>query len=150
MALSVHQATASDASAQTAETTGTLVVVNKRASTATIVDVESGELLPFTIDVPRTADVDGQGLGRARWIGDGQVAFTGTDGAMHGVYVQDFARSGDTSATLRKLAGFDPEWQTESFDVSPDGKLVILSRFKPRGTVMVADGVPFVKPRAAR
>ncbi len=37
--------TAGDARGQTAETTGTLVVVNKRASTATIVDLGSGETL---------------------------------------------------------------------------------------------------------
>jgi len=36
---------AGDACSQTAEVTGTLVVVNKRASTATIVDVRSGATL---------------------------------------------------------------------------------------------------------
>jgi len=109
------------------------------------VDIESGELLPFTIDVPRPPGALPSGLGRPRWIDGGRaIAFNGASGKQVGVMVQEFAPDRDTTATRREIAGFDPVWNTESFDISPDGSLVILSRTRPGGTVMLAEGVPFV------
>jgi len=110
-----------------------------------VVEIESGEVLPFTIDVPRPSDASAGGLGRPRWLtGGSAIAFTGAAEGQVGVLVQDFARDRDTTASRRKLAGFDPERDTETYDVSPDGSLVILSGFKPGGTVMLAEDVPFV------
>jgi len=50
-----------------------------------------------------------------------------------------------TSSTRRRVAGFDAELMTESFDISPDGKTLILSRGRPAGSVMLAENVPHVK-----
>jgi hypothetical protein len=73
------------------------------------------------------------------------LAFTGADGDRVGVFAQEFdPQVGDTSATRRQLAGFDLEWDTESFDIANDGRVVILSRVRPGGTVMLAENVPFV------
>jgi hypothetical protein len=57
---------------------------------------------------------------------------------------QDFVPGRDTTATRRTLTGFDPEWLTESFDISPDGTRVVVSRIRPGGTVMMAENVPSV------
>ena len=37
------------------------------------------------------------------------------------MFVHEFRPGADTAATRRKLAGFDPEWITDSFELSPDG-----------------------------
>ena len=50
---------------------------------------------------------------------------------------------------MRRLAGFDPVWVTESFEVSLDGSVVILSSVRPGGTVMIAENVPYVTPPRA-
>ena len=65
-------------------------------------------------------------LGRSRWMPDGKaIAFVGLDDAgLTGVFVQDFVPGRDTTATRRKLAGFDPDYITETFAISPhDGAL---------------------------
>ena len=59
---------------------------------------------------------------------------------------QDFDPDRDTTATNRRLAGFDPEWSVESFDITLDGRRITLSRFRPQGSVMMAEGVPMVTP----
>ena len=120
-------------------------------NTLFVVDIESGELITFQTEVPRPTDGLGTALGRPRWFDGGRVlAYTGAEGNRIGVFAQDFVPDRDTTATRRPLAGFDPEWDTESFDVTPDGSVVILSRVRPGGTVMLAENVPFVEGRAGR
>lgn len=118
-----------------------------------VVDVGSGELVPFRILVPQPPGGMAGGLGRPRWFRGGRViAFTGTDVDRVGVFAQDFAPGRDTSSTRRRLGGSDSdsEWDTESFDVSPDGRVLILSRSRRGGTVMLVENVPFVNGRAHR
>ncbi len=69
------------------------------------------------------------------------IAFLGPDpSGATGVFTQAFASSGDTTATRARLAGFDPERPTESFDL--DGERVILAETDQRSDVMAATGLP--------
>ncbi len=83
-------------------------------------------------------------VGRSRWMSDGRrILFTGQDEhGLDGVYVQDFVPGKDTTATRRKLAGFDPDWKTESLGLSPDGRRLVLSETENLFSILVADGVP--------
>ncbi|MFN8012851.1 MAG: protein kinase [Holophagaceae bacterium] len=83
-------------------------------------------------------------VGRSRWMPDGRrIVFTGQDErGLDGVYVQDFVPGKDTTATRRRLAGFDPDWKTESLGLSPDGKRLVLSETENLFSILVADGVP--------
>jgi Tol biopolymer transport system component len=89
---------------------------------------------------------------RGRWMPDGRaIAFIGLDErGAGGVFVQDFVPGRDTSATLRPLAGFDPEAPTESFDLSPDGARLVLAQLDPQFNLMVAEGVAGVAPPGGR
>ena len=52
----------------------------------------------------------------------------------------------DTSATRRPLAGFEPEFASETFAISPDGQRVCISQWEQVTTIMAADGVAGVEP----
>jgi TolB protein len=116
-----------------------------------VVNIETSALLPFRIGVPRELQRASNGsVGRARWTDGGRsIAFMGAVDDELGVFTQAFATSGDTSSTRRRLAGFDPVWVTESFEISLDGSVVLLSNLRPGGTVMLAENVPFVTPPRA-
>ena len=81
---------------------------------------------------------------RSRWTPDGkQVLFTGQDEqGLDGVFIQDFTPGKDTTSTRRPLAGFDPDWITESLGLSPDGKRLVLSQAERTFSLMIAEGVP--------
>ena len=106
-----------------------------------VVRMSDGQVLPFSIDLV-SLRMNG---GRARWMPDGKkLAFVGgtPDGSAYGVFVQDFApETADTSATRRRLGGFDPERATESFGISPDGSRVVLSEAEYRDDLFVANGI---------
>jgi Tol biopolymer transport system component/serine/threonine protein kinase len=88
--------------------------------------------------------------GRDRWTPDGgSLAFIGADehGAL-GVYVQDFDPDRDTSATRRKLAGFDSETPTETFGFSPDGKHLVLQGPDVSNSLLLVDGLEGIAPSA--
>jgi len=113
--------------------------------------VEDGAEAPFhtTVEGGRRTVVT---LGRSRWSSDGKhIIFTGQDEkGLDGVYIQDFVPGKDTRATRRALAGFDPEWITESLGLSPDGKRLVLSESERMFSLLVADGVPGLpSPRKA-
>ena len=82
--------------------------------------------------------------GRARWTPDGKhILFAGQDEkGLDGVFIQDFIPGTDTTATRRPLAGFDPDWITESMGLSPDGKRLVLSESERVFSLMIAEGVP--------
>jgi hypothetical protein len=63
------------------------------------------------------------------------------------VYSQDFAPDKDTTASRRALAGFDPDWITESFGFSPDGTRLVLSESERVFSVMIAEGDVVLVPR---
>ena len=81
--------------------------------------------------------------GRARWTPDSKhIIFTGQDGnGLDGVFIQDFTPGKDTTSTRRPLAGFDPDWITESLGLSPDGKRLVLSESERVFSLMIAEGV---------
>ena len=89
-------------------------------------------------------------VGRARWIPDGKaIAFVGVDDVgLTGVFVQDFIPGKDTTASRRKLAGFDADYITESFAIAPDGTHIVLSLLQLESNIMIAEGVagPYPAP----
>ena len=87
--------------------------------------------------------------GRARWTPDGRrIIFTAQDDkGLDGVFIQDFIPGQDTTSTRRRLAGFDPDWITESLGLSPDGKRLVLSESERVFSLMIADGVKGLRSR---
>jgi hypothetical protein len=83
-------------------------------------------------------------LGRLRWRPGGkEIAFIGPDErGVNGVHVQDFVPGQDTIATRRALGGFDPEYPTESFGVSPDGRRLTVAAWEQLFSIMVTDPLP--------
>ena len=94
-------------------------------------------------DLPKAVRFYRDGLGLPT---DGII---GTDEqGTAGVYVQDFVPGRDTTATRRKLAGFDPGTPAESFAVSPDGAFVTVAARESLGNVVLAEPVAgVVRPR---
>ena len=54
----------------------------------------------------------------------------------------------DTSRTRRPLAGFDPDRETDTFGISPDGARVVLSQLEVRSDILIAERVPGIDPPA--
>ncbi len=88
-------------------------------------------------------------LGRSRWMADGRhLIFTGQDEkSLDGVFVQDFIPGQDTRASRKPLAGFDPDWITESLGLSPDGTRLVLSESERMFSLLVAEGVTGLPPQ---
>lgn len=88
----------------------------------------------------------GAEVGRARWMPDGRLAFLGLDDqGVAGVFVQDVAPGRDTSASRRKLAGFDPSVPSESFGISPDGASVTIAARESLASIILAEPVAGVE-----
>jgi Tol biopolymer transport system component len=127
---------------------GRYVVYEAGILAATVVDrvmmLADGSPAPFEIRVPNRFGTSG----RPRWMPDGRaIAFVGPDetGAV-GVFVQDFVPGHDTTATRRKLAGFDRETPAETFGISPDGRRIAISGTAQLNSLVVADGVAGIAP----
>jgi serine/threonine protein kinase len=104
------------------------------------VEIASGRPLSGGFDVAvrlRTGLV----WGRCRWLPDGRaLAFIAQDEAgVSGVYQQDFIPGVDTRATRRKIAGFSPDYVTESLAISPDGTKIVISRMEEIRSIMLAE-----------
>jgi hypothetical protein len=59
-----------------------------------------------------------------------------------GLYAQDFVAGVDTSATRRKVAGFDPDVAAESFGIAPDGSRLVIAGWVQLFSLMEAQGLP--------
>jgi Tol biopolymer transport system component len=123
-----------------------------RAGKVAVIEIETGRVLPFEISTlyqigPSASSVL---VGRSRWLPDGRaIAWIGVDeGGRTGIFAQDFDPGRDTSATRRKLAGFSPDYVTEGFGISPDGRHATLSILSQSSELMLAEGVPGVEPPA--
>jgi serine/threonine protein kinase len=118
-----------------------------------VVEVESGQVVPFEIEVPYRLDSPNIVLGRARWLAAGKaIAWVGLDeGNRSGVFAQDFTPGRDSASTRRKIAGFYADYVTESFGISPDGRRLVLSTLEQLSSLMLAEGVPAVeRPRGSQ
>ena len=109
-------------------------------ATLRVVDTKDGKPLPFTI--PDLADR------RARWQPDGRgIVYRSRDEAGRwGLYAQDFVADQDTSSTRRKVAGFDPRLDLETFAISPDGARLAVAEIEWGSSLMLASGVAGVEP----
>jgi Tol biopolymer transport system component len=115
-------------------------------------EIDSGRLLPFTIEVRYGLGAPTIIWGRARWSRDSKsIYFIGQDrDGLSGIFVQDFAPGGDTTSSRRKVAGFSRDYITESFGISPDGRRLVISTAEELASIMVADGVPGALPPARK
>ncbi|HET7452827.1 MAG TPA: hypothetical protein VFL12_08810, partial [Thermoanaerobaculia bacterium] len=113
-----------------------------------VFDVETGRLVPFSIDVRYGLGAPTIIWGRARWSADSRkIYFVAQDrDGLSGIFVQDFDPVRDTSSSRRKVAGFSRDFITESFGLAPDGKRIVISTGEDLASVMVAEDVPGALP----
>jgi hypothetical protein len=99
--------------------------------------VSDGSPLPFTIDLPATADI---AVGRSRWAGPRRLAYTDLDASGYsGITVRDISNT--AAGPSIRFAGFDALAPTESFDVTHDGSRAVLSVLNRVLSIAVADNV---------
>jgi Tol biopolymer transport system component len=106
-----------------------------------VVEIETGETVPFEIELrPRRRETNIT-LGRARWTAGGrQIIYIGQDDdGESGVFIQDFKAGEDTIASRRKIAGFSPRFVTESLGISSDGRTVAISAQHERRSLKIVD-----------
>jgi Tol biopolymer transport system component len=114
--------------AYTAEGYGTSV------TTVRVARFSDGKVLPFSIRIPTPRPTEPL-MGRLHWMPNGRaLAFVGqNEKGVNGVFVQDFdPEMPDTKATRRALGGFDPDVETESFAISPDGSRLVIAGLESR------------------
>ena len=58
-----------------------------------------------------------------------------------GIYAQDFVPGQDTSASRRRVAGFDPDVAAESFGFAPDGSRLVVAGWLQLFSLMEAEGL---------
>ncbi len=92
-----------------------------------VVRIEDATVLPFAIRFGMTTSRLAGVTARARWMPDGRaIAFVDVDArGRTGIYVQDFVPGKETQASRRPLAGFNADWATETFGISPDGSRIL-------------------------
>ncbi|MDX1643019.1 MAG: hypothetical protein R3244_01535, partial [Thermoanaerobaculia bacterium] len=112
-----------------------------------VIEVATGEIVPFEITVSHGS---GAGVlwGRTRWLPEGDaIAFVGVDDeGRSGVFRQQFAPGRDTASTRRPLAGFSPDFVTESFTIDPSGRYLTLSGVRQVGSLLLVEGLPGIEP----
>jgi Tol biopolymer transport system component len=121
---------------------------DKLRTSISVVEVETGKVLPFQIEVRMPSGAGDIIYGRVRWLPDGSgLAYVGLDDEdRSGIYAQDFVPGKDTSDTRRVLAGFSPDFISESFGISPDGRRLTLATLEFTNRLMLVDGVSGIEP----
>ena len=112
--------------------------------TIRVVRLADRRVLPFSIAFPRPR-ITQTLMGRPRWSSDGKrIYFLGEDeNGINGIFVQDFEpQSKDTNASRRKVAGFDPNLEAESFAISPDGTRLVVAFLERLYGIATIEGVP--------
>ena len=124
-----------------------LLATEGERETLQVAQVADGRPAPFSIELARRKP-GAVRLGRARWTADGRaIVFVGQDEAgVHGMFVQDFAPGRDTTASRRKLAGFDLDRVAESFGLSPDGRQMVIAGWERSFSLLTVDGLPGLMP----
>jgi len=70
----------------------------------------------------------GGGTGRGRWMSNDLIALAGSDeSGRNGLFTQRFERGLDTRASRKRLVGFSPDGEVETFGLSADGRWAVLS-----------------------
>jgi serine/threonine protein kinase/Tol biopolymer transport system component len=100
-----------------------------------IADIQTGNPVPFEVKSEH---------GRSRWMPDGKslAYIDSNERGDLGIFVQDFIPGQDTFATRRAIAGFDPDKQTETFAISPDGKFITLAESELLFSLVRVENVP--------
>ena len=101
---------------------------------------------------PANFEIRGVMGNRGRWMPDSRrIVFQDRDeNRRSGLFVQDFAPGKNTTASRRKLAGFDPVRDTESFGLSPDGSRIMLAQIEWGSSILQVDGISGIEPAQAR
>jgi Tol biopolymer transport system component len=123
---------------------GLLAAGGSLSATIAVVRVSDGAVLPFEIHLANKRLLTAV-PGRSRWSADGKKLYfiAQDEKGVNGVFVQDFdPELKDTSATRKKVAAFDPDVETESFAVSPDGKSVVIAGLDQLFGLAPIEGVP--------
>ena len=125
-----------------------LVNANRQSTQMRVMDLSSGKVLPFKIDLDQNNVFGLQNIGRARWLPDGSgIIFVAEgDGGTVILVQQDFDPNRNTDATSRALFSAGLDRFAESFDISPDGGHVVVSWASPAGVIMLAENVGEVTP----
>jgi Tol biopolymer transport system component len=125
-----------------------VLFVDGLAGKIRVVRLPDGQPVPFEITVARRKETTAA-LGRARWMPDGRaIAFLGQDErGVNGIFVQDFEPGRDTTATRRKLGGFDVEDSAESLGISPDGRSLTIGSWEQMFNVMIVSHLPAIEKR---
>jgi eukaryotic-like serine/threonine-protein kinase len=111
-------------------------------ASARIVRLADGKPVNFVLAPPvirpTTANV-----GRSRWMPSGRaIAFVGQDDkGVNGIFTQDFVPGQDTTATRRKLAGFDPKVDAETFAISADGQRIAIASREMVSSLVLLEGI---------
>jgi Tol biopolymer transport system component len=94
-----------------------------------VVEIASGEILPFEVEVSYSMLVGNVTYGRARWMPDGSaIVYVGLDeDGNTGLFAQDFHTDRNAPESRREVAGFDGRLIHESFGIAPDGKRIVVS-----------------------
>jgi Tol biopolymer transport system component len=124
-----------------------VLFVDGLAAKIRVVRIQDGAAVPFDIAIVRRSNTTAI-LGRARWMPNGRaIAFIGQDEhGVNGVFVQDFVPGRDTTATRRKLGGFDPENSVETLAISPDAKFLTVGVWEQMFNIVIASNVPGIEP----
>jgi serine/threonine protein kinase len=109
-----------------------------------VVEVQTGEIVPFAIHISTRDLQENISTGRSRWTPDGKalVFVSQDDSCRTGLFIQDFVPGIDTSASRRPVAGFSSDFSTESHGLSPDGNTIVLSAVSDRRSIKLVDHVP--------
>jgi hypothetical protein len=111
-----------------------------------VADTSTGAIV-FQIKIKQT----GYALtGRCRWMPDGKsIAYIDMNetGAL-GVFLQEFIPGKETFSTRRAIAGFDPNRNSETFAISPDGTSFILSEIENLSSLVRIENVPGLPSKA--